>query len=62
MMPQVHNRFPTYDSLIEAKLLRKEEAERMRKVDDKTPHESTWQVSEQHRMCTFSRNLPLTKI
>ena len=44
MMSQVHNRFPTYDSLIEAKLLRKEEAERMRKVDDKTPHESTWQV------------------
>ena len=47
MISQVHNRFPTYDSLIEAKLLRKEEAERMRKVDDKTPHESTWQVSEQ---------------
>ncbi len=39
---KVHNRFPTYDALIEAKLLRKEEAERLRKVDQRTPHESTW--------------------
>jgi hypothetical protein len=39
---KVHNRFPSYQSLIDANLLRKIEAERLRKVDERTPHESTW--------------------
>ena len=43
---KVHTRFPNYEKLIEAKLMREEEAERMRRVDDKTPHESTWQVTD----------------
>ena len=39
---KVHQRLPTIQSLIDAKLLLKHEAERLQKIDDRTPHESTW--------------------
>ena len=39
---KVHKRFPTYQSMIDAKLMLPHEAARLQKVDEKTPHESTW--------------------
>jgi len=39
---KVHKRFPNTQSLIDAKLLLKHEAERLTRVDEHTPHESTW--------------------
>ena len=36
------NRFPDLDSLVAAKLLLPHEAERLERVDFRTPHESTW--------------------
>ena len=39
---KVHKRFPTYQSMIDAKLMLPLEAKRLQKIDEKTPHESTW--------------------
>jgi len=39
---KVKMRFPTMDSLVEAKLLLPHEADRLEKVDFRTPHEATW--------------------
>ena len=39
---KVMDRFPDYDSLINAKLLLPSEAARLRNADELTPHESTW--------------------
>ena len=38
---KVQNRFPDYESLIESKLMLPNEVERLKKIDEKTPHEST---------------------
>ena len=38
----VQDRFPDYESLVEATLLLPHEVKRLRKADEKTPHESTW--------------------
>ena len=37
----VKERFPDYESLIESKLMLPNEVERLKKIDEKTPHEST---------------------
>ena len=42
MSPQVSDRFPDLDSLVAAKLLLPHEAERLQRVDFRTPHEATW--------------------
>ena len=39
---KVHARFPTYQSLIEAKVLLPHEAERLEAVDQRTHHETTY--------------------
>ncbi len=39
---KVKNRFPDYESMIEAKLILPHEAERLRQNEVLTPHESTW--------------------
>lgn len=39
---KVNNRFPTLQSLIDAKLLLQHEAERLQEIDEKSPHEATW--------------------
>jgi bestrophin-3 len=39
---KVHARFPTYESMIDANLMLPEEANRLKTIDQKTPHESTW--------------------
>lgn len=39
---KVQQRFPSYESLVEAKLLLPHEVRRLHNVDDKTPHESSW--------------------
>ena len=39
---KVEARFPTYESLINAKLMLPSEAERMKKYEKATPHEFTW--------------------
>ena len=39
---QVSDRFPDLDSLVAAKLLLPHEAERLQRVDFRTPHEATW--------------------
>ena len=39
---KVMDRFPDYDSLVQAKLMLPNEVKRLQKVDDRTPHESTW--------------------
>ena len=39
---KVHARFPTYQSMIDANLLLKEEAARLKSINKKSPHESTW--------------------
>ena len=39
---KVFKRFPDMDSLVESKLILPHEADRLGRVDDKTPHESTW--------------------
>ena len=39
---KVEKRFPTYQSLVEAKLMLPHEVERLIRADIKTPHESTW--------------------
>ena len=39
---KVRQRFPTYQSLVEAKLMLPHEVERLLHVDICTPHESTW--------------------
>jgi hypothetical protein len=39
---KVHARFPTYRSLVKAKLLLPHEAERLEAVDGRTPHETTY--------------------
>jgi len=39
---QVKQRFPDNESLISSKLLLPHEAERLKRVDERTPHESTW--------------------
>ena len=39
---QVKKRFPDLDSLVAAKLLLPHEAERLERVDFRTPHEATW--------------------
>ena len=39
---KVHARFPTYQSMIDAKLLLPQEAARLKAINQKTPHESTW--------------------
>ena len=39
---KVHARFPTYKSMIDANLMLPDEAARLRAIDRKTPHESTW--------------------
>ena len=38
----VHDRFPTYESLVTAKLLLPHEKERLETVDKRTPHETTF--------------------
>ena len=38
----VHDRFPTYESLVDAKLLLPHEKERLETVDKRTPHETTF--------------------
>ena len=38
----VMERFPDYESLITAKLMLPQEVERLKKCDEKTPHETTW--------------------
>ena len=38
----VHDRFPTYESLVDAKLLLPHEKERLENVDKRTPHETTF--------------------
>ena len=39
---KVEARFPTYQSLVDAKLMLPHEVERLIRADIKTPHESTW--------------------
>ena len=39
---RVMDRFPDYDSLIKAKLMLPSEVRRLKKIDERTPHESTW--------------------
>jgi len=39
---KVSRRFPTMESLMESKLILPHEADRLSKVDHRTPHESTW--------------------
>ena len=39
---KVHARFPSYQSLVRAKMLLPHEAERLAAVDDRTPHETTY--------------------
>ena len=39
---KVRERFPTYQSLVEARLMLDHEAQRLIHADIKTPHESTW--------------------
>ena len=39
---KVMDRFPDYDSLVQAKLMLPNEVKRLQKVDERTPHESTW--------------------
>ena len=39
---KVMNRFPDYDSLVEAKLMLPHEVTRLVKIDLKTPHEATY--------------------
>lgn len=39
---KVKARFPTYQHLIDSKLMLPHEVERLEKADAKTPHESTW--------------------
>ena len=39
---QVLNRFPDLDSLVSSKLLLPHEADRLQRVDFRTPHEATW--------------------
>ena len=39
---EVMARFPDYDSLVHAKLILPHEVERLVKIDNKTPYESTW--------------------
>ncbi len=39
---KVHKRLPTLQSLVESRLLLRHEAERLRQIDERTPHESTW--------------------
>ena len=39
---KVMDRFPDYDSLVNAKLMLPQEVQRLEKIDHKTPHESTW--------------------
>ena len=36
------DRFPDYESLVEAKLMLPSEVKRLEKTDERTPHESTW--------------------
>ena len=40
--PLVHDRFPTYESLIKANLLLPHEKERLETIDKITPHETTY--------------------
>ena len=42
MLFSIKNRFPDYDSLVKAGLLLPHEAVRLAKIDDNTPHETTW--------------------
>ena len=39
---KVHQRFPTYQSLVEARLILPHEVQRLIHADIRTPHESTW--------------------
>ena len=39
---KVMDRFPDYESLVEAKLMLPSEVKRLEKTDERTPHESTW--------------------
>ena len=39
---KVHQRFPTYQSLVDARLMLPHEVERLLHADLRTPHESTW--------------------
>ena len=39
---KVMERFPDYESLVVAKLMLPHEVERLKRIDTKTPHESTW--------------------
>ena len=40
--PIVHDRYPTYESLVKANLLLPHEKERLETVDERTPHETTY--------------------
>ena len=39
---KVHARFPTYQSLVKAKILLQHEADRLESIDKRTPHETTY--------------------
>ena len=39
---KVMDRFPDYDSLVQARLMLPVEVKRLENVDKRTPHESTW--------------------
>ena len=51
---QVHDRFPTYESMVNANLLLPHEKERLESIDKTTPHETTfipimWAVNLIHK-------------
>ena len=54
---KVMDRFPDYDSLVNAKLMLPQEVQRLEKIDHKTPHESTWTpILWATKMITHARN------
>ena len=63
----VKERFPDYESLIESKLMLPNEVERLKKIDEKTPHESTmmpilWAKKMLTRHAVYEKNVITSKL
>ena len=63
----VKDRFPDYESLIESKLMLPNEVERLKKIDKKTPHESTmmpilWAKKMLTRHAVYEKNVITSKL